>query len=110
VTLGKFQGLSQDGQQADFVKTLCASVSNDFTFSQIHLDGQYLKKKYAKYWITGVPYGLMCNYANVLNPQFITNINLKTIFIIRCNYLQGTGTGLQPLSHSSMVALAMVNS
>jgi hypothetical protein len=40
-----FKGLSQDGQQADFAKTLCTSVSNDFTFSQIHLAGQYLNKK-----------------------------------------------------------------
>ncbi len=47
VALANFKKLSQDRQRADFTKNLRASLysrelSNDTTFSQIHLDGQYL--------------------------------------------------------------------
>ena len=42
-----FKGLSTDGERADFDKNLGASLfnkdlSNDTSFSPIHLDGQYL--------------------------------------------------------------------
>jgi len=42
-----FKGLLQDGGRADFAVNFCASpfnkdLSHDTTFSQIHLDGQYL--------------------------------------------------------------------
>jgi hypothetical protein len=47
VALENFKGLVQDGGQAEFSKTLRASLfykdlSNDTIFSQIHLPGQYL--------------------------------------------------------------------
>jgi hypothetical protein len=44
---GNFKGFSQDGGRAKIAKNIRASpfnkdLSNDTTFSQIHLDGQYL--------------------------------------------------------------------
>ncbi len=45
--LGKLRGLSQDRGRAKFAENLRASsfqkdLSNETTFGQIHLDGQYL--------------------------------------------------------------------
>jgi hypothetical protein len=46
VALANFKGLSQDSKRADIAENLRASLfndnlSNDATFNQIHLDGQY---------------------------------------------------------------------
>jgi hypothetical protein len=42
-----FEGLSEDGGRAGFLKTFCASLFNDLSnesnFSRIHLAGQYLQ-------------------------------------------------------------------
>ncbi len=92
VAVANFEGLSHGGKRADIAKNLLASLfndnlSNDTTFYQIHLDGQYPQEQHFSTTFTlvhRVPVSVSSKYIyhenHIKNNKLVIQVYRKVMF------------------------------